>query len=270
LVLFAMLACAVPCGAQQVRPAAAGRVQPAAQPAPPRTRKPATPARPTVVRKGLAWIDAGYRPLAPRFSSTVRFTKYAEQGTVTTPYPSNTAMTLAAGGGARVWRDLVVGVAVSWLGSSGKAGVTAKVPHPFFFNTFRDVQGSSPSLARTEVAAHPFVMWMVRLRPRLQLGLFGGPSYFYVSQALVTDVDVYDTYPYDTAAFAAAQTEDRSASRFGFHVGADFAYLLRKQVGLGAMVRYSRASVRFAVTTGQVVTSLAGGLEASGGLRVRF
>jgi hypothetical protein len=242
----------------------------AAPPAGTVARPAAGPARPVVVRRGLAWFNAGYQPVSNKFSSTVTFTRYAEQGTVTTPYPVKSGLAFEGGGGARVWRDLVVGAAVSRYSTSGTATVSARIPHPFFFNTFRDVQGTSPTLTRSEVAVHAFAMWMLAPSDKMQVGVFGGPSYVSVTQTLVTGVDVTDTYPYDTAAFSAARAEEQSKSNPGFNAGADFTYLLGKQVGVGASVRFSRASIPFKQPDGQTLSTPAGGLQVGGGIRLRF
>ena len=107
---------------------------------------------------------------------------------------------------------------------------------------------------------------MVALRDRWQLAIAGGPSWFSVGQDLVSDVTVTQTYPYDTATFASATITHRSGSRIGFNAGADLTYRLRRHVGLGFGVTYSRASIPLDDT----LTVEAGGARVGGGLRFRF
>jgi hypothetical protein len=86
----------------------------------------------------------------------------------------------------------------------------------------------------------------------------------------VTDVSASSTYPFDVATFAGATTTDVSKSQVGFNVGTDVTTPLSKYFGVGAIVRYSRASLQLPVSAGQEVTIQAGGLQIGGGVRFRF
>jgi hypothetical protein len=59
------------------------------------------------------------------------------------------------GGSVRVWRALSVGAAVSHYTHEDPIGISAQVPHPFFFNQFRTAQGSSLGAPRTETVIGP-------------------------------------------------------------------------------------------------------------------
>ena len=76
--------------------------------------------------------------------------------------------------------------------------------------------------------------------------VFGGPTYFTVKQGLVTDVRFTQSYPYETAAFAATSTGQQTGSKLGFNVGADVAYYFSNYVGVGWLMvqrRHDRTSV---------------------------
>jgi hypothetical protein len=99
----------------------------------------------------------------------------------------------------------------------------------------------------------------------------GGPTFFNVSQDLVSDVIVTDTYPYDTAAFSSATVSKVSVGKTGFNVGGDVAYKFSKNVGVGGLIRYSKASVNFPLAgAASGVTTDVGGLQAGGGIRFYF
>jgi opacity protein-like surface antigen len=61
-----------------------------------------------------------------------------------------------------------------------------------------------------------------------------------------------------------------SKSAVGFNVGVDISRLLTSQVGVGALIRYSRADVKFDDPDIGKQTVKAGGVEVAGGVRIRF
>jgi hypothetical protein len=229
-------------------------------------------ASPGAAAAQTAWTDRGYVNVSgfyqpsSSFSTTVTPTDFAEASIIDTSYKTGSVPGFDAGGGVRVWRNLAVGVDVSYLSKGDSGAIDAQIPHPFFFNRLRTVSGDASGLAHQETAVHVQALWMMPLRDRWQLAIAGGPSWFSVGQDLVSDVTVTQTYPYDTATFASATITHRSASRIGFNAGADVTYRLRPHVGLGFGVTYSRASVPLDDT----LTVEAGGARVGGGLRFRF
>lgn len=223
-------------------------------------------------RAQAVWSDRGYVNVSgwfqptSSFSNTVHPIDFAEASVVETGYKTGSVPGFEAGGGVRVWRNLAVGLDVSRFSKRTAGAVAAQVPHPFFFSRARAVSGDASGLTRDETAAHLQALWMVPMRNRWQLALAGGPSWFSVGQDLVSDVTVTQTYPFDTATFAAATNVHRSRSRLGFNAGADVSYLLRPHVGLGAGITYAHASIALDDT----LTVDAGGAHLGGGLRLRF
>ena len=73
------------------------------------------------------------------------------------------------------------------------------------------------------------------------------------------------TYPYDTATFSSAPTVLRSVTAVGFHTGVDLATYLTPTVGVGALVRFSRAMVDLARPDGGGMLAVeTGGLHVGG------
>ena len=175
-----------------------------------------------------------------------------------------------AAGAGRVWPNWAVGAAVTWLSNDREGTVSASIPHPFLFNAQRSVTGEVSGVPREAVALHLNASWVVPAGRKAQVAIFGGPSYFHVRQGLVTDVSTSSVYPYDTATFVAATTVNTSESRLGFNAGLDITARVWKYVGVGALVRYSRASLEFPANSGQEVTVRAGGLQVGGGIRLAF
>src|SRR5205085_12559376 len=167
------------------------------------------------------------------FGDVVRPIVSVEPAVVNTTYDAGTGGGFDAGAGVRVMRHLAVGVDVSRFSKSGRASVSAQVPHPFYFNRARTVAGEAADLSRAETGVHVQVTWGIPLAARWGLAVFGGPSWFSVAQDVVSGVAVTESYPFDTADFVSAIASRRSASKIGFHAGADLAFMLRPRVGIG-------------------------------------
>lgn len=243
----------------------------------PQTTTQRAPARPASPRKASSWSNRGYVSLngtyqttSNAFTATSTFTQNVETASVTTSYESARSLGLDVGGAVRVWRNLGVGAAVTWFSRERNANLSASIPHPFLFNTPRTVSGSVADVPRREVALHLNASWVVPAGKKTQIAIFGGPSYFQVRQGLVTDVTTSSVYPYDTATFVSATTVQLSQSHLGFNTGVDITARVSKAVGVGPIVRYSRASLHFPVSAGQEVEIRAGGLQVGGGVRFAF
>jgi hypothetical protein len=83
-------------------------------------------------------------------------------------------------------------------------------------------------------------------------------------------VNITETYPYDTATFASADTAGQSRNAVGFNAGVDASYLFTQRIGVGAVARFTRARATFDLADGGTVKADLGGAQVAGGLRVRF
>jgi len=90
-------------------------------------------------------------------------------------------------------------------------------------------------------------------------------------QGIVSRVDYRESsYPYDTATFAAAPIDSQSTSALGFNAGVDVTVRFSRYAGVGAFVRFSRASMDLTAADGAAVAVNAGGVQTGAGLRLRF
>ncbi len=217
------------------------------------------------------WVTAngGVQTSGSSFSDTVDIQQYAETGTVKTDYPSKAGAVVDGSVGVRLWKGFGAGVALTRTSYRTSAPVDARIPHPFFDNQFRTVQGST-SVARTETGAHIQLSYLARLGDRLRMIVSGGPSRISVEQTVVTDVQYAQEYPYDTATFTGATTRRASKAGTGFNIGADAFWMLGRTLGAGGGVRFTRATVRENVTTTHTVSLDAGGVQAGAGIRLVF
>jgi hypothetical protein len=98
----------------------------------------------------------------------------------------------------------------------------------------------------------------------------GGPSFVQLDQTLVIDVNYTEEYPYDTATFSGVDSAGKSGSASGFNAGADVRFMFNRFVGVGALVRLTRATVRLDAADDRTVSVDAGGAQAGVGVRLLF
>ena len=234
------------------------------------TSDPVSAQQATSESRGFISINGGSQATSSDFSYNVPFTLFVEEGDFTADYQIESGPLFDAGGGVRVWRNLAIGGAVSVFSKDTAATVNANLPHPFFFNQDRRVSGTAENLARREVGIHIQALWVVPVNENLEVAVFGGPSFFNLSQDLVSEVQFASTFPFDDAEFTGVSTIEASESAIGFNVGVDVGFYFSEHVGAGGLVRFSRASVDLMLSSGDTASTDAGGFQAMGGLRVRF
>lgn len=234
-----------------------------AQRRPARGRTPATP--PASIS-----LNGGVQATSRSFSSASTFVEFVESGSLESNYDGNRPIVFDVAATIGVWRALGAGVAVTYASKALDGQVTAEIPHPFFFDRPRTVTGVASDLAREELAVHLDAAWTVQASPSMQVAVFAGPSFFRVTQGLVTDVTVTDIFPFDEPVFATATTSEATQSKWGFNVGFDVTQRLSRYVGVGVMGRYSRALFKFPVVTDQNAEIEAGGFQLGGGIRLQF
>jgi hypothetical protein len=215
-------------------------------------------------------INFGEQVSSTTFGTTTTSIVYLETATINTTYTVPKGPLFDGGILFRLRGSFGVGVAVSSYSKQSDAPVTGSIPHPFFFNANRALSGTATGLQRNEIAAHIQAAYVVESR-RVDLAVFGGPTIFRVSQDVVLDAVYAETFPYDTVTFTSATTARAEGTKIGFNVGVDVGYRLSRTVGVGGLVRYSRATLSFPVTGSASNLSVdAGGLQAGGGVRFYF
>lgn len=220
---------------------------------------------------GRFWIGAsgGAQFGGTGFDDTFEAPLYTETERVSVDYPVTTGPVLDVRGGYRVWKHFAIGLGVTRYSQRTDARVDAQLPHPFFDNQVRSVEGTTSTL-RGETTAHVLVGWMLPLSDRFRVMLTAGPSFMNVEQTLVTNVEFSETYPYDTAEFTGASTRRATRSATGFNAGADVTWMFSTRVGAGALVQVSKARARLSAGDGRSIAVDAGGVQAAAGLRLFF
>jgi hypothetical protein len=226
------------------------------------------------------WTDRGYFNFNIGFESTsgtlndaVTFRLYDEDGTKAVESAVDSGAFIDFSVGGRVWKNVSAGIGFHREATTGQAAVTASVPNPTVFNRNRTVALTADDLDRSERAIHLQVGYMLPLNERLTVHVFGGPSFFKLSQDVVADLTFTEAPPF-TSVSATPNIVSRSDSVTGAHIGGDVSYILMDtgtaKIGGGFFMRYAGATGRVPVLgTTEIETDL-GGLQFGFGLRVRF
>jgi len=230
-------------------------------------RRPRTPTR----KPGDLTVDLNVGAQLTGDDVTQQFsvTKNAEPAPIAVRQPFSTGLFVDGGVTVRVRRRLGLAIGVSALSHDQNATVSASVPHPVFFNRPRAVNGTTP-LSQSQTAIHVDAAYLAPPRGRLWVTLLGGVSIVHIQQALATDINVADPFPFDAPTLTSAVTTNASATPVGFNVGVDVTWRRWRRAGLGALARYSRASATLTPGAAGATDVVAGGLQTAAGVRFSF
>jgi hypothetical protein len=220
----------------------------------------------------LVFIDVGggYHFNTFDLSETRTDPYFAETKSWTATYSTRNAPTFAVGGGVRAWHNLVVAVTFTSFKDEEPSNISGSVPNPFFFNKPRSFSGTSDPLTHQEQTVHVSALWRARVSPKLEVGVGGGPSFISLQQDFVKDVEFTEQYPFDTATFSRAVTEQVKGSYVGVHVGGDLAWYFTHSLGVSGTVRYSHANADITTPANNAISMKLGGVETTVGLRLSF
>jgi hypothetical protein len=225
--------------------------------------------RPPREPRSFLSVNGGVQNIAS-MTDSFSFEQYAEDGTIRAEYPGHASLLLDVTAGVRIWKRAGIGGGVTRASGPRDVAVHAEVPHPFFIDQHRTVEGTATDLSRDETAVHVQLYWEPRLTGRMRVRLFAGPSFIDVTQDVVEGGNVTESYPFDDAAYGSARVGRASASGFGGHAGADLSWMLNRRIGAGVLVRYSRAGLDLNAPGSRTVSSDAGGFQAGIGVRAVF
>ena len=202
-------------------------------------------------------------------SGNSTFTTNAESGSFTSTFPVKSGPGFDASLTIGLKGPFGLSIGGTSFKATGSADVSAKVPHPFFFNQPRTVTGTV-SMTREETTARLALTLSSAPGGRFQFSAYAGPAYVSVKQDLVDAVTFTDSYPYDTATFKAANTSQPSKTAVGFAGGADASFYFTKSIGIGLSASVVSATINFSTVDNTTVAVKAGGTQVGGGLRIRF
>ena len=233
------------------------------------TKKPQPAARPFIER-GFGSFTGGLQGAPGELSEQVVFEANAEAGRFAAGYGGTAGVLVDGTIGFRVRRQLGIAAGVSRMTRSGTASVSAEIPHPFFDNRHRTVQGEAADISRTETAVHLQLYYDLRPRGPWRIRLSAGPSYFDIEQELIAEVTPIESFPFDTAEFGTVRTNRADGSGIGVSGGIEIARMFSRRVGAGALIRYAGAQLELHGPDSRRVSTDAGGFQGGLGMKVLF
>lgn len=246
---------------------------PAVPPSPPETTAVPSPSgRNARVFASLNVFNAYQARAQAEVPSASEFPLYDENAQVSTAQMiDGKGGLLDVSGGVRVLENFGIGVGFTRMSQPGSGSISAKIPHPLLFDSPRTASADVRELVHTERAVHVMALYMLRLRPNVDVTLSAGPSFFTLEQDVVGNVQVAEVgSPYTAVRLTAVDVASVTTNRTGFNVGVDATYSLTKHFGVGGFLRYAGAEAEVKGESGPAVKVDVGGVQFGGGLRLRF
>jgi hypothetical protein len=200
-----------------------------------------------------------------------------EQAAFASAYPKMpTAHTVEINGGVRLGGAIAMGVYLGGVNSEYKVGLGATVPHPLLFNhSATAASTTATTLQRHDRSLDISVVYLPPLANKnVSLRFFGGPTYFTVSQDMVSDIgyeQTYNLFGVNIVNITTFQQKAVDSTAWGVHGGFDFGYFLTRYIGIGGGLRVNAGSASVEDPLSLTAAKLKlGHVTAGGGLRLRF
>jgi hypothetical protein len=212
-----------------------------------------------------------YAAATSGFSDSVRFTEFAEEGRIDSRYERGGGVGVDLGLEVFFTRHLGVHAAFSTASREASSSYSASLPHPFFFDQPREASGEEAGLGQSEIALHLDAV-AGGGKGAFDCAIFGGATLFRVDSDLIETVRYDHGYPYDAVTVTGTNARSFSENPVGFNLGGrvDYRFGRSRRFGVGAIARYSRATVTITRGIGDSLGFDAGGFQAGLGLRVYF
>lgn len=205
-------------------------------------------------------INLGAQTQSRSIESSTTFPLYGETAAI------STAQSIDSGGlfdfsvGYRVIPTVGVALGLSRFSSEGEGSVVASIPSPVAFNRAVSVTDTVSDLEHKETVTHLMFTYFYPIKSNIDVSAFIGPSFFRVSQDIVTA-----SIPNGTQSLNVG-TETRKANATGLNIGFNINYMVTPNYGGGVFMRYAGATAELENTGNLKV----GGFQLGIGLRARF
>lgn len=229
--------------------------------------------------QGATWADRGYINVGwgvesgtSDMADSKTATVYEETATFNTASTFTSGSLFDVGAGIRVWKNLTVGVAYHQEQNDTEAAITGSVPSPVFFNRPRTLTASEP-LDRKEAATHVTLGWVLALNDKFDVHVTAGPSFFRLTQDVISNVRQSETGATATTVGAEFEKDEAKKSVTGFNVGLDATYIFWSndsvRLGAGGFFRFTNAETDLQMLSTSQPTKV-GGTQFGLGARLRF
>ena len=215
-----------------------------------------------------------------RFTQALTETIYDEQATYDLTHAFSGGGMFDVSAGVRlplpsIWSNLAAGLAISTFNTTSSLELSGKVPNLLFYNRPRTLTPHTLQTDHRQTGVHVQLSWFVPVADKIDIAIFGGPSFFSVNHQLASGVTVDKAKDrlggplYETAPDVQVLTREMSEKTTGGNVGIDVTYLFTDVIGAGFMLRWAGGSVDLTTANGSHSIDV-GGLQVGFGARVRF
>jgi hypothetical protein len=215
-------------------------------------------------------VNGGYQVASTKeFTSSSDFSVYDEPATLTATQKLESGPVFDGSVGYKVWDNLAVALGLTYATSKSDVVVTARIPHPLFFDQFRTANVTASGAEHKELQTHIQLVWFWPFTDKIDFAFAAGPSFISVNQELISGVNIGPEVgpSYTTPEITDIIVKKESKTAFGINLGADMTYKIAKNYGAGFTARYVFGS---ADLPGLAESQKVGGFQLLGGLRIRY
>jgi hypothetical protein len=212
-------------------------------------------------------VSAGDQAQAHTLAIGSTFTVFGETATVTTTQRIGSGIFGGGGAGVRVSDKVALGGDVSYFRRTETASIVTDIPDPLLFSQPATTTLRSSDVRHRELVANIDLTWIRPLKDRLDLGVFGGPSFIRLSQ----DVPVVSIASSGQPTISTVLT--RTARTIGANAGARLDYAVTHRIAIGFFGRYVYGTVALPAHpyTLDITTNVkVGGVQAGVAARIRL
>ena len=210
---------------------------------------------------GFVNLSFGSQPASRDIGTSQSFPLYGENATFTTAQENGSGALFDITAGYRIRPAIAVAVGFSNFSNTSDSVVNTSIPDPLVFDRPATATQTVGGLDHSERGIHFSAVYFFPVTPKIDVALSAGPSIFLVKQNHVTSISV----PPGTQTANPVVTEEDETG-VGVNIGIDGTYLITRNFGVGAFLRYAGASVDLSTVDDLGV----GGFQIGGGVRVRF
>jgi opacity protein-like surface antigen len=221
----------------------------------------------------FANINFGFQSQSQDVTQAGQFPLYDETGSFEATQEIEGGSFFEIGAGVGLMRNFSLGLSYAQRSKTTRdASITAQVPHPVFFDTLRTATATVSDLEHKERAVHLQAMWHVPVTVEFDVTLFAGPTFFNIEEQLIESVTPTEVGgDFSQVNLEPIGIASQKESAVGFNLGVDTRYMFTRNIGLGALLRYTHGSVTLTSPTGnEDIKNDVGGFDIAGGLRFRF
>jgi hypothetical protein len=214
--------------------------------------------------RAFAGLNFGGQTKARTFKTSGSLPLYDETATFESTVGIGASGLFDLSAGYRVWNNVAVGLGFSKYSDSSTGVLNASIPDPLLFDNLRPGSATVDGLEHSQSQVHLSVYWLQPVTDKIDVSVYAGPTFFKVKQDLITGFTVAP----GTANIAAATTTTVDESSTGLHAGLDVRYLILKNAGVGAFLRFTSGRVDSPAVEGGRLS--VGGFQYGIGVRVRY